>query len=108
MRRTVKARAFIKLVKTEEGGRRSQIPAGFGYRPDHSFDSNDGAFVMGELTFAGNQPVQPGDLRDAEVKFVTQTGLLEEIQVGSEWKVHEGARIVGQGRILEILEIEYF
>ena len=108
MRKTVTVRAHVSLVRTEDGGRRSQVPAGFGYRPDHSFDSNDGTLVMGELTFSGVEPVQPGDAREAQLKFITITGLLEEIEVGSQWRVQEGARVVGHGRILEILEIEYF
>ena len=104
-RQLVRARVCITLVPTGDGGRSTPLDLAPRYRPDHDFGRPDGHHAIGQIDFDGAEPVMPGETREATATFISDGDLLEHLEEGFEWRVKEGARHVGDGRILEIQEI---
>ena len=104
-RELVRARVCITLVPTGDGGRSRPLDPAPHYRPDHDFGRPDGHHAIGQIDFDGAEPVMPGESCEAIATFISAGDILEDLKEGSAWRVKEGARHVGDGRILEIQEI---
>ncbi len=94
--------AEIRFLTTEEGGRQSPVKSG--YRPHHDFGLEvtqvDAAHI-----YADDEWVAPGDSVIAGLIFppISRRYLEGQLRQGLEFTVQEGARIVGRGRITEVL-----
>ena len=93
--------AEFQLLPTSDGGRKSPIFSG--YRGQfHLHGLDDVADV--EWYFPATQPLMPGTSTSCRVWFVRPEAHLPGIQVGDDFEVREGSRIVGRGKITAILK----
>ena len=60
-------------------------------------------FHMGQIDVPQGESVQPGDTRDLVVTFVNVRGLPELLQIGRTWRIQEGATLVANAQVLEVL-----
>ena len=99
-------KAIVTMKKTEEGGRITGFRSG--YRPSHVFEMPDdvrnlSAFV-GDIQFDGQELFEPGETKMVTVRFLKAPPIEKHIVPGQKWFINEGARVLGFGEILEILE----
>ena len=94
--------AEIRFLTTDEGGRQTGVTSG--YRPHHDFGL-EGTQVDAAHVYDNNEWVHPGETVIAGLAFppITQEHLVGRLQEGLEFTVQEGARIVGRGRVTQIL-----
>ncbi len=89
-------RARVRLLRAEDGGRRSGISSG--YRPIFYFRT---AAVEGQIVLDGGaEYLMPGDQCRLTVKLAKPVYLEEE----QTFPIRDGERTVGFGQVLEILE----
>jgi elongation factor Tu len=94
-------RAILRLLRREEGGRRSGIRSG--YRPNHNFGGpDDREFYVGQVDFDGDDPIELGNSREVSVRFISGPGLRDKLQAGRTWRIQEGGRLVGEATVLEV------
>jgi translation elongation factor EF-Tu-like GTPase len=99
---SVKVRALISMLATDQGGRRTGITSG--YRPNHNFGAADGrAFYMGQVEFGSSESLSPGESREALIEFIRGPGLMEALLPGVTWRIQEGPKLVAIGSVIEIL-----
>jgi len=95
----VKAR--IKLISTEEGGRKTGIISG--YRPNHVFEyTSEGKLqrtYIGDINFGG-EDLMPGEERIATVRFLLVKELEQYLTKGRKWWLHEGPNVIGEAEVL--------
>jgi len=98
---TVKA----KIRLHSRGGRKAGIVSG--YRPEHVFEYLHGdtikANFMGQIDFEYDE-IKRGEDKIVTVKFINTETVREYLTVGRTWWLYEGARQVGEGKIIEIVE----
>ena len=75
------------------------------YRPQVKFRFSE-MQTSGQQKFLNNDIVYPGESIIAEISLITSDFLKEMLKVGSDFDFREGSRIIGTGRILEILNQE--
>lgn len=76
-----------------------------GYFPNHNFaDPASYGLSMGRITFAADAEIGPGDEAEVEINFPFRPGPDAAIYVGRDWLVQEGFKVVGEARVLEVLE----
>ena len=96
-------KALIVLFSTEKGGRRTPIFSG--YRPNHAFEILDNGLAkdthIGEITFEDSSSLAPGDTKEVSIRFLNSPYLDANLRVGTRWRLQEGAKVVGEGEILE-------
>jgi len=96
--------ATISLLSTEDGGKPQPITAR--YRPNHNFGSPENrSMFVGQVELHENEFLHPGESRDLLVRFLNVRGLAEKLFVGSQWRLQEGLRLVGTGRVKRIVSI---
>lgn len=94
--------ARLSFLSAEEGGRSG--PCWGGYRPNHNFGGpDDRQFYIGQVQVPEGEVVRPGETRNLEVCFLHGPGLAELLQVGRQWRVQEGKKLVANAEILEVL-----
>jgi translation elongation factor EF-Tu-like GTPase len=93
--------AALTYLKTEEGGR--ETPAKSGYRPQVKFSFSE-MQTSGQQVFLDKELVYPGETVRAEITVLTPEILKGKIKVGMTYEFREGAKIMGTGEILEILD----
>ena len=99
---TVSIKAKLCLLPTEKGGRKNSIFGPGSYRPDHNFGGE--SMYIGFIDMAEGFYLVPTDCAEVRVDFLGRyPELLKELYVGREWYVQEGAKVVGIGTILEVL-----
>ena len=99
---SISVRANIRLLPTAEGGRVSSIKGS--YRPNHNFyGPEDREMTIGFVNLPDDTELRPGDSIDLPITFSNWPGLEEQIYPGREWRIQEGAKLVGIGTVLEIL-----
>ncbi|WP_312398401.1 hypothetical protein [Sphingobacterium sp.] len=95
----VKAR--IKLISTEQGGRKTGIISG--YRPNHVFEyTPEGKLFqtyIGDINFEGERLI-PGEERIATVRFLLVKELEQYLTKGRKWWLHEGPNVIGEAEVL--------
>jgi|SRR5579859_3358246 len=95
--------AALKYYTTEEGGRRT--PAKSGYRPQIKFDFEE-MQTSGQQAFIDKEIVCPGDTVNAEITMSSPMIFKGRLSSGMAFQFREGARIIGVGQIIEILNRE--
>lgn len=95
-------RANVRLLSTAEGGRASSIKGS--YRPNHNFFGPDNRdMTMGRPDLPDNTELHPADSIDLPITFWTWPAVEGQICPGREWRIQEGAKLVGIGTVLEVL-----
>lgn len=91
-------------------GRKNPIMSN--YRPNHWFgdwQTIDGKtykmFLMGNIKLLDTELLELEQTGLAEVTFVSIKELIDKLAVGFEWQMFEVPRLVGNGKVLEILEM---
>lgn len=83
-----------------EGGRTT--PALSGYRPQIKFEF-DGMQTSGQQKFINRKLVFPGDKVIAEINILSVDYFSNKLEEGMEFEFREGSRIIGNGKILTIV-----
>ena len=106
--KSTRVRAKIKLLSMDAGGRKTPINCKLdGYRPDHHFDwLNENYAYIGKVQFTEDTTfLFPGESAEVLITFISDATLDENLMPGLTWDVREGPFVVGQGTILEVVEI---
>ena len=90
--------ASIRLLSTEEGGRKS--PVASGYRPSIRFQFDD-YLTTGYHTFT--ETLEPGKSSIADIKIISRDYFLGKLKEGMLFDIFEGNRKVGNGIITIII-----
>ncbi|MEI9945127.1 MAG: EF-Tu/IF-2/RF-3 family GTPase [Chitinophagaceae bacterium] len=86
----------LQLLKKEEGGR--STPVFDKYRPQFIFYT---ATVTGQILLpAGTESMAPGDNATVTVKLIDPAAMLKDM----EFVIKEGGRVVGKGKVSELIE----
>lgn len=80
------------------------------YRPNHWFGNYqkiDGSlskmFLMGNIELLEQETLEPNEIGLAQVAFLGIAENIDKIEVGFEWQIFEAPRLIGKGKVLEIL-----
>jgi hypothetical protein len=92
--------AEITFLRTEEGGRRG--PAVAGYRPQFYYDGQDWVAVQ---HYGDVEAVLPGQTVLAYLAFLSPECHVGKLYPGKEFLIREGERVVAQGHITRILDL---
>lgn len=93
--------AKITFLKTEEGGRSS--PAFSGYRPQFYYN---GMNYAAHHHYPNVSEVNPGQTVTTLLWFGAPQFHFEKIYVGMEFEIREGVKVVGNGIVTKILNLE--
>jgi translation elongation factor EF-Tu-like GTPase len=93
----------LKYRTTEEGGRTT--PARSGYRPQLKFSFEE-IQTSAQQVFVDKEAVYPGDTVKAEITMTSPAIFIGRLVCGEVFEFREGARIIGTGQIIEILDTE--
>jgi translation elongation factor EF-Tu-like GTPase len=98
----IHVRANIRLLPTAESGRATPIRGS--YRPNHNFfGPEDRNMTVGFIDLPEGVELHPGESIELRIILSNWPGLEAQIFPGREWRIQEGARLVGIGTVLEIL-----
>ncbi|WPU95102.1 hypothetical protein SNE25_06135 [Mucilaginibacter sabulilitoris] len=92
--------AELTYLSAEDGGR--STPAFSGYRPQVKFAFSN-MQTSGQQTFLNKDIVYPGEMILAKIALASPQFFEKKLYVGLDFEFREGARIIGNGRITEIL-----
>ncbi len=93
--------AKLKFVSTEEGGRRTPVHSG--YRPHIEFESYPEYLTSGQQTYINKEIVFPGDEVKADIGIMGTEYFAGRLYTGMKFKFCEGARTIGYGEIIDII-----
>ncbi len=93
--------ADLQYLKTEQGGRKTPVFA-TGYRPQIKFDFDD-MQTSGQQTFLNKDIVYPGETVEASIKIISVKHFENTLTEGMIFEFREGSRIIGTGKITDIL-----
>ena len=98
----IRVRANIRLLPSTDGGRTAPVRGS--YRPNHNFfGPEDRDMTIGFIELPSGVELSPGESIELPVAFWNWPGLEDQIYPGREWRIQEGAKLVGIGTVLEIL-----
>ena len=98
----VTVRAEVRLLPTSEGGRTVSIRGS--YRPNHNFlGPEDREMTVGCIDLPEGSELLPGQSAEVTITFLGWPGLTGLVHPGREWRIQEGSRLVGIGRVIEVL-----
>ena len=97
--------AVIRLLKTEEGGRRNSITTG--YRPSLKFEIDD-YLTTGYHTIKNKNSVEPGQDAIADIKIVSKDYFAGKLKEGMKFDLLEGNKKIGEGYIISIMNNTLF
>jgi len=93
-------RANIRLLSAAEGGR--SVPVRGSYRPNHNFFGPDNRnMAIGFIELPEGKELRPGESIEVPVTFLSWPD--GQIYPGREWRIQEGAKLVGTGTVLEVM-----
>ncbi len=102
MNEGIHVRARIRLLATAESGRTAPIRGS--YRPNHNFfGADDANMTVGFIDLPSGAELYPGESIELRITFWNWAGLEGQIYPGREWRIQEGAKLVGIGTVLEVL-----
>ena len=104
MKDVINIKALLKLLTVDSGGRTTPIVTG--YRPNHVFEYTHGKIAttyIGEVYFDKVISIAPGEMAEVIVSFSDAGNIDTYLNVGRQWFIHEGSRLVGQAEIIELL-----
>ena len=94
--------ASFHLLPTDDGGRKTPVTGNF--RPNHNFGNRKNTdFYIGEIKFAEDDWMFPGETRNVRVRFLNVQGLEELLEVGRKWRIQECMHLVGEATVTNIL-----
>ncbi|GAB5399210.1 MAG: hypothetical protein Aureis2KO_07950 [Aureisphaera sp.] len=100
----IHVKASFTLLPTEQSGRKTGINSG--YRPNHVFEyESDGQMryaFMGDIQFAQNEWILPGETHEVTVRFLTRQPIDEYLDIGRKWWIHEGPIKVGEAEVIAV------
>jgi len=97
--------ARVRVLAAQDGGRTSPFTAR--YRPNHNFGApEDRHFFIGQIEVPEGEWVYPGETRDIVITFLNVAGLSQHLQVGREWRIQEGGKLVAIAEVLSVLPPE--
>lgn len=102
---TLLVRGYIRLLSTEGGGKASPIRGS--YRPNHNFlgpDNHD--MVIGVLDLPSEKELRPGEGMELVIAFLLWPGWKDMLIPGRQWRIQEGAKLIGIGTVIEVLSAE--
>lgn len=91
---------IAELEYKSEGGRTT--PAMSGYRPQIKFEFDE-MQTSGQQQFINRKLVFPGDKVIAEINIISVDHFANKLEEGMEFEFREGSRIIGNGKILTIV-----
>lgn len=91
--------ASIRLLSTEEGGRKSPVMTG--YRPSIKFQF-DNYMTSGYQMFKDKQTINPGEEAITDIKIISKDYFAGKLKEGMLFDMFEGNRKVGEGSIITI------
>jgi translation elongation factor EF-Tu-like GTPase len=98
----IPVRANIRLLTSAEGGRTSPIRGS--YRPNHNFfGADDRTMTVGVVDLPEDTELHPGQSIELPIMLWNWPGLEGQIYPGRQWRIQEGAKLVGIGTIIEFL-----
>lgn len=98
----VTIKAEVRLLSASESGRLGPIRGS--YRPNHNFfGPDDRNMTVGLIDLPDGSELHPGQSMEATITFLGWPGLSDQLYQGREWRIQEGARLVGFGRVIEVL-----
>lgn len=96
----VQVRAIVRLLPTEQGGRAR--PVAGSWRPNHNFfDADNRQMATGLMEVSQANPLSPGEERLLDIQFIAWPNDVAFV-VGKEWRIQEGAQLVGWGKIVNV------
>jgi translation elongation factor EF-Tu-like GTPase len=97
---SIQVRAIVRLLPTKQGGRVG--PVAGRWRPNHNFFGADNReMATGLMEVPEAHPLVPGDERLLDILFVAWPKGVEFV-AGNEWRIQEGAQLVGWGKIVNV------
>ena len=100
MNKAVDFIAELYYLTTEQGGRKT--PVWSGYRPQVRFGFSE-MQASGQQRFLDKDIVYPGDTVIAEISIISVDFFRNKLSTNLEFDFREGSRIIGTGKILEIV-----
>jgi elongation factor Tu len=98
----IRVLARISVVPPEQGGRKGPFTTNF--RPNHNFGGPDHRiFYIGQVEVPEGTWIHPGETRDLPVTFWNVKGIRELLQVGRNWRIQEGGRLIANAEVLSLL-----
>ena len=99
----IKVIAEVTLLATDKGGRADPIRGS--YRPNHNFFGPDNReMTIGFIDLPEGVELLPGQSIEVPISFWSWPRLAAEIHAGSEWTIQEGAKVVGFGKVIEVID----
>ena len=99
---SIDVEAEVTLLPSEESGRKTGITSG--YRPNHNFGSAENMdFRIGQITVPQDRWIEPGKSKDVLIKFLMPEDQPISLMSGLTWRIQEGIRHVGNGKILKVI-----
>jgi translation elongation factor EF-Tu-like GTPase len=96
---------FHLLLTRESSGRRTGITTG--YRPNHNFgDASNNEMRMGQIKIPDDRWIEPGETMMVNVNFIMPEGFVIDLQPGLSWRIQEGRRHVGNGKVIRLISIQ--
>ncbi|WP_108116311.1 elongation factor Tu [Kordia periserrulae] len=96
--------AALEFLKTSESGRKTPVYSG--YRPHIEFENYPEYLTSGEQTYIGQEVVELGTKVKATIKLLATSYFSKRLYENMEFKFCEGARVIGFGKILQIINTE--
>lgn len=92
----------MRLLPTLESGKVGSVRGS--YRPNHNFFGPDQRrMAVGAIELRDGQELRPGQSVEVTITFVAWDGLNGHVYPGREWRIQEGAQLVGIGRVIEVI-----
>ena len=102
---SINVKAEVTLLRSEESGRKTGITSC--YRPNHNFGSAENMDMrMGQITVPQDQWIEPGESKDVLIKFLMAEDQPINLVSGLIWRIQEGGRHVGNGKILKVISTD--
>lgn len=99
----IKVVASVTLFATGDGGRTGPIRGS--YRPNHNFFGPENReMTIGFIDLPEGVELLPGQSIETPISFWSWPRLAAEIHAGSEWTIQEGPKVVGFGKVLEVID----
>ena len=92
----------IRFLKPDEGGRKT--PVCNGYRGQFHYAGQKEAWDAPH-EYPDSEWVELGQTTRAYLAFLSPERHVEKIQVGTSFEVREGSRLVGVGKVTEIIDL---
>ncbi|WP_272152104.1 elongation factor Tu [Tenacibaculum aiptasiae] len=93
--------AELQFLTTEQGSRKGYAKSG--YRPHIEFENYPEYLTSGQQSYIGKEIVNPGDKIKAEIVILSTEYFERRLYEKMEFKFCEGSRIIGFGKIIEII-----